>query len=56
MRIRVKGLFTPTPEKDYQEIISKRAKDGWILIQIFASGIGPYGRPIFYDLIFHKKQ
>ena len=54
-RINIKGLFNPTPEEDYQKIIRDHLKEDWLLKQIFAPGLGPYGRPVYYDLIFEKK-
>jgi len=54
VRIGIEGLFNPTPRQDYREIIKENAAEGWRLIQVFAPGNGPYGRPTFFDLIFER--
>ena len=54
VRINVRGLFNPTPEEDYRKRVKELAEEDWRLVQVFAPGLGPYGRPTYYDLIFEK--
>ena len=40
--------------KEYQDIITAHAKEGWRLVQVFSPSIGVYGASTFYELIFEK--
>lgn len=42
-------------KEDYQETINDYAKEGWRFVQIFAPGVGSYGSPVYYELIFERK-
>ena len=47
--------FRVSKEKDrYQDVTHEHAKDGWRLVQVFAPGIGSYGRAKYYELIFER--
>ncbi len=39
----------------YQEVVRRKASGGWRLVQIFAPGIGVYGAPKYYELIFERE-
>jgi hypothetical protein len=39
----------------YQDEISRYARDGWRLVQIFAPGLGAYGRAKYYELILERE-
>jgi len=41
---------------EYQKVIREHAEDGWRLVQVFAPGIGAYGRATFYELIFERQM
>lgn len=53
-RIELKG-WGKRAEKDYHQIINDYAKEGWRFVQIFAPGVGSYGSPVYYELIFERK-
>lgn len=38
----------------YQDTVHKYAAKGWRLVQVFAPGLGAYGAPKYYDLIFER--
>jgi hypothetical protein len=38
----------------YQESIARAAREGWRLVQIFAPGIGVYGKAKYYELVFER--
>ena len=42
--------------KTYQDVIQEHAQDGWRLVQIFAPGIGVYGAPKYYELVFERPR
>lgn len=42
-------------EERYQEVIRQYAEQGWRLVQIFAPGIGLYGRANYYELILERE-
>jgi hypothetical protein len=49
-------LFSSAPARDYHEIVERRAREGWRLVQIFApSAILPGGAAGYYELIFEKE-
>lgn len=48
------GWFASKSNRDYHDIIAQYARDGWRLVQIFAPGIGIYGAPTYYELIFER--
>ena len=56
IELKVGGFMSWTykTERDYQDIITQYAQDGWRLVQIFAPGITGYGAACFYDLIFER--
>lgn len=56
IRIRKKGVLNVELEEDYREIIKKKAREGWRLVQIFAPPIDGYGVIKFADLIFERKS
>ena len=39
----------------YQERIHGHAREGWRLVQIFAPGVGLYGKAKYYELIFERE-
>ena len=39
----------------YQEQIRMHARDGWRLVQVFAPGVGAYGRAKYYELILERE-
>ena len=41
--------------KQYQQVISEHARDGWRLVQIFAPGLGANGAPKYYETIFERE-
>lgn len=41
--------------KDYHEVITREAEEGWRLVQIFAPSIYGYGKAKFFELIFEKQ-
>lgn len=42
-------------EQEYREQIRQHAQDGWRLVQIFAPGMGAYGRAKYYELVLERK-
>ena len=40
----------------YQDVILQHAQEGWRLVQIFAPGIGVYGAPKYYELVFERPR
>ncbi|MEM6313476.1 MAG: DUF4177 domain-containing protein [Planctomycetota bacterium] len=42
------------PAEDYQEVVRRRARDGWRLVQVFAPGLFASGRPQQFELIFER--
>ncbi|MFA1821098.1 DUF4177 domain-containing protein [Virgibacillus oceani] len=53
-RIELK-VWGKEAKEDYQEVIKDYAKEGWRFVQIFAPGVGSYGAPTYYELIFERK-
>ena len=41
--------------KGYQDVIHEYAANGWRFVQAFAPGLGVYGGPKYYDLIFERE-
>ena len=39
----------------YQQTINEHAAEGWRLVQIFAPGLGGYGTPKYFELIFERE-
>lgn len=39
---------------EYREIIERRAREGWRLVQVFAPGTGVYGHAGFFEMIFER--
>ena len=39
-----------------QDIVREHARDGWRLVQIFASGVAAFGASRFYELIFERAR
>ena len=43
-------------EQGYQDVILEHAKDGWRLVQVFASGAGgPWGKANFCEVILERQ-
>jgi hypothetical protein len=40
--------------REYQDIITAHANEGWRLVQVFSPSIGVYGASTFYEIIFEK--
>ena len=38
----------------YQQVVQEHARQGWRLVQIFAPGIGGYGRAKYFEAIFER--
>lgn len=56
VRIELKsGFMRKKPKRDYQEIITEYAKNGWRFKQIFAPATAGYGASDYYELIFEKE-
>lgn len=55
-RVEVRGFFNPSPVSNYQRKIEENSMKGWKFIQAFAPGLGGYGRPCYFDLIFERKM
>jgi hypothetical protein len=41
--------------RQYQQIVTEHAQQGWRLVQIFAPGIGVYGAATYFELIFERQ-
>ena len=54
-RIETKFLSS-APERNYHEIVERRAREGWRLVQIFTpSGVRSGGATAYYELIFERE-
>ncbi|SET63540.1 protein of unknown function [Oceanobacillus limi] len=42
------------PKEDYQDIITRYAKEGWRFIQIFAPATKGYGSASHFEIIFER--
>ena len=51
------GLFKATGEArdGYRDAVQHHAREGWRLVQIFAPGIGLYGKAKYYELILERE-
>lgn len=56
VEIRLKtGWKGRQPQEDYREVIARRARDGWRLVQIFAPPVAGYGAAVSYELVFERE-
>jgi len=53
-RIETK-FFSAVPKSDYHEIVERRARQGWRLVQIFAPSAVMSGASGYYELIFERE-
>jgi hypothetical protein len=42
-------------KEQYQQTVHDHARDGWRLVQVFAPGIGGYGRAKYFEMIFERE-
>jgi hypothetical protein len=56
IRIERKGVLNVKLEEDYREIIKKKAKEGWRLVQVFAPPMEGYGVAQFVDVILERQS
>ncbi|MCP5519172.1 MAG: DUF4177 domain-containing protein [Verrucomicrobiales bacterium] len=41
---------------EYPRVVEEHARDGWRLVQVFAPGVGPYGKATYLELIFERPR
>jgi hypothetical protein len=55
IRLSEGWLSAKFPAADsYRDKIHEHASEGWRLVQVFAPGIGAYGSPKYFELIFER--
>ena len=56
LRIKFSSVLNSPREAEsaYRDVIKKRAKQGWRLVQIFSPATSHHGHAEFYEMIFER--